>query len=120
MANTAMIDSSGFVTGVYSAPDNLEHPEFEGDLRTTDERMTEFFNGLGIDGEARQTSYNDAIRKQFAGIGMSYDSSLDMFISPQPYPSWTLDAAGDWQPPEPQPSPDHEWDESALDWIAPE
>ena len=52
------------------------------------------------DGTAwKQTSYNNNFRKQYAGIGYSYDSSKDKFISPQPYPSWSLDSNDDWQAP---------------------
>jgi len=38
-----------------------------------------------------QTSYNKNFRKNFAGIGYTYDKTRDAFIPPQPYPSWTLD-----------------------------
>jgi len=44
-----------------------------------------------------QTSYNSNIRKQFAGIGYTYDDVNDVFITPQPYPSWSLDDNFDWQ-----------------------
>ena len=37
-----------------------------------------------------QTSYNNNFRKNFAGIGYTYDPQRDAFIPPQPYPSWTL------------------------------
>ena len=47
----------------------------------------------------KQTSYNNRIRKSFAGTGMIYDESLDMFIFQKPYGSWTLDSSGDWNPP---------------------
>ena len=46
-----------------------------------------------------QTSYNDSFRKKFARIGDTYDLTKDKFISPQPYPSWSLDANDDWQAP---------------------
>lgn len=52
----------------------------------------------------KQCSYNNNFRKQFAGIGMTYNSSLDMFIHPKPFPSWTLDSNGDWQPPVTRPA----------------
>ena len=52
----------------------------------------------------KQCSYNNAFRKQFAGVGMTYDSTLNMFIHPKPFPSWTLDSNGDWQPPVAKPS----------------
>ena len=46
-----------------------------------------------------QTSYNNNFRKQFAGIGYSYDSEKDKFIRPQPYPSWVLDENDNWKAP---------------------
>jgi hypothetical protein len=50
-----------------------------------------------------QTSYNNNIRKQYAGIGYTYDAVNDVFIAPQPYLSWTLDNDFNWQPPTPMP-----------------
>ena len=46
-----------------------------------------------------QTSYNHNFRKQFAGIGDTYDEVNDVFIKPKPHASWTLDASFDWQAP---------------------
>jgi len=71
-----------------------------------------------------QTSYNAAtngFRKHFAGIGYIYDATLDAFIPPQPYPSWTLDADCNWQPPTPRPQDNliHIWNESTLEWETP-
>jgi hypothetical protein len=63
-----------------------------------------------------QTSYNGSIRKRFAGIGFRYDADADAFVTPQPFPSWTLDANHDWQPPTPKPEGPHEWDEGTLNW----
>ena len=66
-----------------------------------------------------QTSYNGNIRKRYAGIGYSYDPTLDAFIAPQPYPSWTLDANADWQAPVPMPDDGkmYSWDEAAQSWV---
>jgi hypothetical protein len=64
-----------------------------------------------------KTSYNNKIRKQFAGIGYTYDANADVFIEPKPYPSWTLDNNFDWQPPTPKPEGNWSWDESTLSWI---
>ena len=50
----------------------------------------EFCTNL-LGGEWVQTSYNNRIRKQYAGIGYSYDADLHIFIAPQPYPSWIVD-----------------------------
>lgn len=64
-----------------------------------------------------QTSYNNNIRKQYAGVGFTYDADADVFIAPQPYPSWTLDTNHDWQPPTPMPDGDWVWNESDQSWV---
>ena len=77
-----------------------------------------------------QTSYNtregvhigggDPFRGNFAGIGFVYDSRLDAFYPPQPYPSWTLDTEKyNWVPPVPRPSDLRKiwiWNEEAQQW----
>ena len=67
-----------------------------------------------------RTSYNGNIRKQYAGIGYTYDAVNDVFICPQPYGSWTLDDNFDWQPPTPMPSSGgpYRWSEEDLEWVA--
>lgn len=67
----------------------------------------------------KQTSYNGTIRKQFAGIGYTYDPTADVFIAPQPFPSWSLDENHDWQAPTPKPDGLFIWDEATLSWIEP-
>jgi len=47
----------------------------------------------------KQTSYNGNQRKQYAGIGYTYDAVKNKFIAPQPFNSWTLDSNDDWQAP---------------------
>ena len=64
-----------------------------------------------------QTSYNNNIRKQYAGIGYTYDAYADQFVAPQPFPSWSLDDNNDWQPPTPKPEGDFYWDEESLSWL---
>ena len=65
-----------------------------------------------------QTSYNNNFRKQFAGIGFTYDKTNDVFIISQPFPSWTLDASFDWQPPTVMPDDDkrYSWNEDTTSW----
>lgn len=66
----------------------------------------------------KRTSYNGNIRKQYAGIGYTYDSVNDVFIAPQVYSSWSLDENFDWQPPTPRPEGDFwYWSEQDLEWI---
>ena len=64
-----------------------------------------------------QTSYNNRIRKRYAGIGFTYDADADVFISPSPFPSWTLDSNHDWQPPTPKPEGNYAWFEPNQQWI---
>lgn len=77
---------------------------------------------LSIFGHKRwvQTSYSGSIRKNFAGVGMTYDSDRDAFIPPRPFASWTLDEATcRWVAPSPMPSGGlWRWDESAVAWVA--
>ena len=76
------------------------------------EFCTNLFGGTWI-----QTSFNNRIRKQFAGVGYSYDSTADVFIAPKPFASWTLDSNHDWQPPTPKPDGEYLWNESQLQWV---
>jgi len=61
-----------------------------------------------------------ALRKNFAGVGYTYDEINDIFIIPQPFDSWTLDANHDWQPPTPYPTDGkvYKWNEDQLQWDA--
>ena len=68
----------------------------------------------------RQTSYNGNFRKNYAGIGYTYDPQRDVFIPPKPFPSWILDETTClWIPPIPMPEDDklYRWDENTLAWT---
>ena len=107
MAHFAEIDSDGIVKQVLVVPDQQEH------------RGQDFLaNDLGLGGTWIQTSYNNNIRKQYAGIGFKYDAEADVFIAPQPFPSWSLDENYDWQPTVTKPSDGimYFWNEESLDW----
>lgn len=123
MAHFAQIDSNNIVTKVLVVPDDQEH------------RGQEFLaEDLKLGGVWVKTSYNTRrgvhkkngtpFRKNYAGIGFSYDSIRDAFIPPKPYPSWLLDEETcNWYPPvqppsEPPPSGMYyKWDESTVSWI---
>jgi len=77
-----------------------------------------------------QTSYNTyggvhanggtPLRKNYAGIGFTYDSTRDAFIPPQPYPSWTMsEETCLWSAPTPMPTDNkrYSWDEPTLVWV---
>ena len=73
--------------------------------------------GVGL---YKQTSYNGNFRKNYAGIGMTYDSNRDAFIETQPFHSWTLNESTClWEAPTPYPTDDknYSWNESTTNWM---
>ena len=68
-----------------------------------------------------QTSYNASIRKNYAGMGFTYDSDRDAFIPPKPFDSWVLnEETCQWQAPLPYPveGGPYQWDEANQEWAA--
>jgi hypothetical protein len=60
------------------------------------------------------------LRKNYAGIGYTYDRIKDAFIPPQPFASWTLDEETClWESPTPYPTDDkiYHWDETTTSWV---
>jgi hypothetical protein len=109
MAHYAFLDENNVVTEVIVGIDETEL--IEG-------LDTETWYGNFRGQVCKRTSYNDNIRKQYAGIGFTYDPVADVFVAPQPYPSWSLDANYDWQPPAPRPEGlNWVWNEPTLSWI---
>jgi hypothetical protein len=110
MAHYAFLDENNLVTSVIVGVDE-----------------TEIIEGLApeiwysnLKGQVcKRTSYNGNIRKNYAGIGFTYDESLDAFISPQPFISWILNQEScQWEAPIPYPSDGftYFWNEEELDW----
>jgi hypothetical protein len=67
-----------------------------------------------------QTSYNANFRKNFAGIGYTYDSDRNAFIPPKPYPSWVLNEdTCQWAAPvaHPNDGQPYYWDEASVSWV---
>ncbi len=67
-----------------------------------------------------QTSYNGNIRKNYAGIGYTYDSSRDAFIDPSPYASWVLnETTCKYEAPIAYPSDGkhYKWNEETTSWV---
>ena len=109
MAHYAFLDKDNIVTEVIVGIDETEL--IEG---LDPETWYGNFKGQSC----KRTSYNNRIRKQYAGIGYKYDADADLFISPQPYPSWLLDDNFDWQPPTPIPNEGlWKWDEELGNWV---
>ena len=67
-----------------------------------------------------QTSYNGNKRKNYAGIGYTYDADIDAFVPPKPYASWVLNDAAQWEAPVPMPDDGqmYSWDEDSQSWVA--
>lgn len=110
MAHYAFINENNIVTEVIVGIDETEL--IEG-------LDTETWYGNFRGQTCVRTSYNGNIRKQYAGVGFTYNSQADVFIAPQPFASWSLDENYDWQPPTPRPEEGYwYWDEEEGEWLA--
>ena len=113
MAHYAFLDSNNIVTEVIVGIDETELIE---------ELSPEIWYGNFRNQTCVRTSYNGSIRKNYAGIGYSYDLDLDAFIPPKPFDSWILDEeVCRWEPPVAYPSDVAEgsfyvWNEDILNW----
>jgi hypothetical protein len=118
MAHFAELDAQNKVTCVIVVSNSILYdPQTNSEV---EQLGIDFCKSLyGGDTVWRQTSYSGSFRKQFAGIDFVFDPIADVFIAPQPYPSWTLSPhTFDWVPPVPK--PDYEpcyWDEDTLSWV---
>lgn len=110
MAHFAEVDKNGLVLRVLVVPDSQEN------------RGQDYLaNDLELGGTWVQTSYNARIRKNYAGIGMTYDATRDAFIPEQPYASWVLNEdTCQWDAPIAYPTDGlmYQWDETITDWKA--
>ena len=94
----------------------------ENSVVTTVIVATQEFINTGAEGDPVnwiETSIDGSFRKQYAGIGYTYDAEANGFICPQPYPSWVLDSNYDWVAPVPYPQDGkcYGWDESIINWV---
>ncbi len=118
MAHYALLDSNNVVTKVITGKNEGE------DGINWEQHYGEFCGQT-----CKRTSYNTAgnthhlggnpYRKNYAGIGYTYDTVRDAFISPQPYPSWVLnESTCVWEAPVPYPATGKwQWNESVLNWV---
>lgn len=118
MAHFAKLDDNNIVVSVdvvnNNDVNNLSFPESEPI------GISFLVSLLGNGSVWKQTSYNAAFRKNYAGIGYTYDAILDAFIPPKPYPSWLLDTnTCQWQAPIPYPNDGkmYIWDEATQSWV---
>ena len=115
MAHYAQLDGNNVVTQVIVI-DNKDTADANG---VEKEYIGAAFCERLFGGTWKQTSYNGNIRKNYAGIGYTYREDIDAFVAPQPFPSWTLDANAQWQPPVAMPTDGmYSWDEASQSWVA--
>ena len=127
MAHYAFMDSNNIVVKVITGVDETETQDDNGtQVGGSSEAWETFYasqswhEGL----TCKRTSYNNSIRKQYAGVGFTYNPTADVFIAPKPYPSWTLDSNHDWQAPVARPAEGiwiwneetQAWDEQILNY----
>jgi hypothetical protein len=111
MAHYAFLDRNNIVIEVIVGIDETE--KIEG---KDPETWYGQFRGL----TCKRTSYNGNIRKNYAGIGYTYDESRDAFIAPKPFNSWSLNEnTCKWKAPIDYPTDGltYFWDESILNWV---
>ena len=109
MAHYAWLDENNIVVNVTVGVDETEL------INGLD---TETFYSQATGYNIKRTSYNNRIRKQYAGIGFFYDADADVFIAPRPYLSWSLDENFNWQAPTQMPiEGEWYWNEDTLSWI---
>jgi hypothetical protein len=112
MAHYAFLDENNIVTEVIVGVDETEL--IEG-------LDTETWYGNFRGQTCKRTSYNGNIRKNYAGIGYTYDEARDAFISPKPFQSWLLvEESCTWTAPTPYPEDGlkYRWVEDDLNWQA--
>ena len=111
MAHFALLDENNIV---------LRVEVISNDVAVDEDTGIEFLQSLYGGGNFKQCSYSSTIRKNFPGIGYSYDSTLDAFIPPKVYPSWKLNEETClWEPPIKFPSKgkNYVWDENIISWV---
>lgn len=107
------------INGVVETVIAIHNNELLVDGVENEEKGKQFIASLGLTGQWIQTSVNNNFRKQYAGVGYTYDSIRDEFVARQPWESWTLDANNDWQPPVPKPTDgkNYSWFENLQQWV---
>jgi hypothetical protein len=111
MAHYAFLDENNIVTEVIVGIDETE---------TIESLDPETWYGNFRNQVCKRTSYNGNIRKNYASIGMTYDSVRDAFIAAQPFGSWILNEdTCQWEAPVDYPTDDKSyfWDEETISWV---
>jgi hypothetical protein len=116
MAHFAQLDENNTVLQVVVVSNN----ELLLDGVESEDKGILFCKSLfGNDTKWVQTSYNAKFRKNYCGVGFTYDPVADHFFGPKPYDSWTLNSDAQWEAPTPMPTDDkfYTWDEATTSWV---
>ena len=116
MAHFAQLDSNNVVTQVIVVG-NSDTADVNG---VEKEHIGAAFCERLFGGNWKQTSYNGSVRKNYAGVGFTYNAGLDAFVPPKPYASWVLNNdTAQWDAPTPMPTDDkkYSWDEATTSWV---
>ena len=110
MAHFAILNESNIVTRVEVINNAVL---LDGDGVEQEQLGIDFLTSLYGAGNYKQTSYNRNIRKNYAGVGYTYDAEKDKFIKSKPFASWSLDENDDWKAPitYPDDDKDYYWNE---------
>ena len=124
MAHYALLNNNNEVIQVITGVDeNIIQTDLDGTrIGGSTEAWEEFYASRPWLNAAscKRTSYNGNIRKNFAGIGMTYDAARDAFIMPKPFNSWVLDEdTCQWQAPVAYPNDGkkYAWSELTKQWV---
>ena len=119
MAHFAQIDENNIVTRVLVIEQEMVNTGLWGDPETWIQTSYNTRGGVHYSSDNLPDG-GIALRKNFAGIGYTYDSNRDAFYAPQPYPSWVLNEDSCvWESPVPYPTDGrmYLWDENTIDWV---
>ena len=118
MAHFAKLDQNNLVIEVNVVNnDDIQNLPFPESEPVGIEFLTNWSNGYT---NWKQTSYNANFRKNFAGIGYTYNPEIDAFVPPKPYSSWLLNVEKAlWESPIPYPSDGkpYQWNEESQQWV---
>lgn len=115
MAHFAQLDNSNVVTQVIV----VANEELLDNGVESEAKGIAFCKSLlGADTKWVQTSYNATMRKNYAGIGFTYDPIADHFYAPQPFASWVLNDDAQWEAPVAYPTDGklYTWNEDTQEW----
>ena len=116
MAHFAKLDESNNVLAVHVVNNDV----ITVDGAESEQAGIDFLTSLHGHPLWKQTSYSGSFRKNYCGVGYTYDESRDAFIPPKPFASWVLnESTCQWEAPTPMPTDgkNYSWNEETTSWV---